>query len=327
LQSLSLSALIWRNPSPELFRAVFVILDSLISVFFVIAIGWLLRQTMIREDSAWKGFEQLSYYVLVPVLVATTLGNARLGDVPFERLGLSLLAPIATLAAILLAFRAPLQRALETDAPGFTSIFQGVLRWNAFIALAIAANLYGREGVTLAAVAIAALIPVLNVLCVVVLRQHGSGGGSLWRGLATNPYILGTLAGFALNATGMPLPNAILLALDIVGRSALAAGLILVGAGLRIGDLRRPSPALWAGIGLRLLVAPLLGLAFATLFGLTGNAAVIAIVCLGVPTASASYLLARQMGGDAPLMAAIITAQTLLAMLTLPLIVLIATRL
>lgn len=303
-----------------------MILDSLISVFVVIAIGWGLRQSAIRDDHAWKGFEQLSYYVLVPVLVATTLGNAKLGDVPFERLGLTLLATIATLATLLLVFRTLLERLLETDPPGFTSIFQGVLRWNAFIALAIAANLYGREGVTLAAVAIAALIPVLNVLCVIVLRRFGTGGGSLWRGLATNPYILGTIAGFALNASGMPLPNAMLLALDILGRSALAAGLILVGAGLRLGDLSRPSPALWAAIGLRLLIAPLLGLAFATLFGLAGNASVIAIICLGVPAASTSYLLARQMGGDAGLMAAIITAQTLLSMLTLPLIVLLGTR-
>lgn len=303
-----------------------MILDSLISVFVVIAIGWGLRQSAIRDDHAWKGFEQLSYYVLVPVLVATTLGNAKLGDVPFERLGLTLLATIATLATLLLVFRTLLERLLETDPPGFTSIFQGVLRWNAFIALAIAANLYGREGVTLAAVAIAALIPVLNVLSVIVLRRFGTGGGSLWRGLATNPYILGTIAGFALNASGMPLPNAMLLALDILGRSALAAGLILVGAGLRLGDLSRPSPALWAAIGLRLLIAPLLGLAFAALFGLAGNAAVIAIICLGVPAASTSYLLARQMGGDAGLMAAIITAQTLLSMLTLPLIVLLGTR-
>nr|WP_150287743.1 AEC family transporter [Rhabdaerophilum calidifontis] len=301
-----------------------MIIDSLLSVFLVIAIGWVLRRTLIREDGAWKGFEQLSYYVLVPVLVATTLGGAKLGAVPFERLGLTLLATIAVLAALLLLARPRLLRGLRTGNAGFTSLFQGILRWNAFIALAIAANLYGREGVTLAAVAIAALIPVLNVLCVLVLRRYGAGGGTLWRGLGTNPYILGTIAGLLLNLTGLPLPRALDLALDIVGRCALGAGLILVGAGLRLGDLRRPDPALVAGVLLRLVAAPALGAGFALLFGLSGSAAVIAIVCLGVPTASASYLLARQMGGDAPLMAAIITAQTLASMLTLPLLVALA---
>jgi predicted permease len=38
----------------------------------------------------------------------------------------------------------------------------------------------------------------------------------------------------------------------------------------------------------------------------------------GSPTSAASYILARQLGGDAPLMAGIITVQTALAMITLP---------
>ena len=44
------------------------------------------------------------------------------------------------------------------------------------------------------------------------------------------------------------------------------------------------------------------------------------MICGSVPGASSSYILARQLGGDAPLMANITTAQTLAAMLTMPLI-------
>jgi len=39
-----------------------------------------------------------------------------------------------------------------------------------------------------------------------------------------------------------------------------------------------------------------------------------------LPTATSSYILARQLGGDAPLMAAIVSGQTLLAVATIPLI-------
>jgi malonate transporter and related proteins len=45
----------------------------------------------------------------------------------------------------------------------------------------------------------------------------------------------------------------------------------------------------------------------------------IVVIASAVPTATAAYILSRQMGGNAPLMAEIITAQTLLAMVTLPL--------
>lgn len=297
-----------------------VIIDSLLSVFLVIALGWALRQTLLPNEASWQGFETISYYVLVPVLVAKTLLHAKLGTVPFGKLAFALVGTIAILSALLVAFRPLIERLFRTTPPGFTSIFQGVLRWNAFIALAVSANLFGNDGVTLAAVAIAALIPLLNVLSVLILRKHGTGGGSLVRGLATNPFILGTLVGLALNVLAPPVPRSLGMALDIVGHCALGSGLMLVGAGLNIRDLQRPSPALLFGILLRLIATPLIGYALARLVGLSGNGLVIAIVCLGVPTASASYLLARKMGGDAPLMAAITTGQTLLSMLTLPLL-------
>ena len=40
--------------------------------------------------------------------------------------------------------------------------------------------------------------------------------------------------------------------------------------------------------------------------------------CASVPAASNAYILARQMGGDAPLMAQILTVETVLAIVTMP---------
>jgi predicted permease len=53
-------------------------------------------------------------------------------------------------------------------------------------------------------------------------------------------------------------------------------------------------------------------------FGLGGQAALIAILFHALPTASSSYVMARQLGGDAPLMAGICALQTVLAALTVP---------
>ena len=71
--------------------------------------------------------------------------------------------------------------------------------------------------------------------------------------------------------------------------------------------------------------ATLLAFGFASLFGVTGPALVVVIIASSVPCASNSYLLARQMGGDAKLMAEIITLQTLAATLTIPLALLLVT--
>jgi malonate transporter and related proteins len=298
-----------------------VIIASLLSVFLVIALGWVLKRSLLKNEEAWQGLETLSYYVLVPVLLIHTLAHAKLGTVPFMRLAGTLLGTASLMASILLVFRPLLEKWLLTDSPGFTSIFQGALRWNSFIALAIAANLYGNEGVTLTAVAIASLIPVLNTFAILVLRKYGHGQGSLMRGLMGNPFILGTLAGIVLNITGFTLPLALDLTLDILGKCALGIGLMLVGAGLRLQDIHQPSRAGLAGVALRLIGAPLLGFGLGRIIGLSGSTLVIAIICLGVPNASASYVLARKMGGDAPLMAAITTMQTLASMLTLPILI------
>jgi hypothetical protein len=53
-------------------------------------------------------------------------------------------------------------------------------------------------------------------------------------------------------------------------------------------------------------------------FGVSGTGLVIVAVCSAVPTAPSAYVLARQMGGDAPLLAQIITLQTILAAITMP---------
>lgn len=55
------------------------------------------------------------------------------------------------------------------------------------------------------------------------------------------------------------------------------------------------------------------------LFGIEGIARTVAVIAGAVPTAASSFILARQMGGDAPLMANLITVQVLLAVFSLPL--------
>jgi predicted permease len=60
------------------------------------------------------------------------------------------------------------------------------------------------------------------------------------------------------------------------------------------------------------------GLAMA--MGLSGTLVQACVLLAALPTATSSYILARQLGGDAPLMAAIVSGQTLLAVATIPLI-------
>ena len=156
------------------------------------------------------------------------------------------------------------------------------------------------------------------------VRQSGKSlnhGGATAKDLcpfARNPLILACLAGIVVQLTGLPIPKVASTTVDLIGKAALPLGLLAVGASLDLGDARaRPAPLIVATI-LKLVAMPALVAVGAHLLGVTAAAKTAALICAAVPGASSSYILARQLGGDAPLMANITTAQTLAAMLTMP---------
>ena len=102
------------------------------------------------------------------------------------------------------------------------------------------------------------IIP-LNLTNVGVLLWFGSGNrqfGSFVRKLGTNPLILGCLAGLAMNAAPFGIYPPVEQAIDLLARSALGLGLVMVGAGLRISDALRPSKMVLFASGLKLVFLP-----------------------------------------------------------------------
>jgi predicted permease len=298
------------------------VVAALLPVFLLIVMGFGLHRYLLKEDAHWMGLERLVYFILLPALLIETLSRANLSSVPIGGVGGALLLAVLIMGALCLALRRPLATALGVDGPAFTSVFQTATRWQTFVALAIANNLYGDVGVALASVAMVAMIPVLNVMCVAVLARYAQPQRLAWRQLmlaiAQNPLIWACVIGLALNLTHLPVPQVAHELAGALGRSTLAIGLLVVGAGLQIGELMRPGAAAWLAVFLKLVAMPALAIGLGMLFGLSGvNLAVVAC-CASVPAASNAYILARHMGGDAPLIAQILTLQTMMAVLTMP---------
>jgi malonate transporter and related proteins len=171
------------------------------------------------------------------------------------------------------------------------------------------------------------MIPLVNVLSVLILSRYARGEPfDLSRTaltLARNPFIWSCAVGLALNPVSSHIPTPLSSAVDITGRTALAAGLLVVGSGLDLRQLARPRLPHFVSIALKLLVLPGIVWLVCLALGVSGTPLMVTMIAATVPTASASYILARQMGGDAPLMAEILTLQTILAMLSMPLILLV----
>lgn len=295
--------------------------NALVPVFAVIVLGHVLRRAGFPDEGFWAQAERVTYMLLFPALLVNTLARGDFGDASTLPMALGLMVGLALTGAGLLALRGR----MGLGGPAFSSVFQGGVRMNTYVGLALVAALYGPHGLALAAVAMVAQIPLINVMCVPVVARLGGGanghGMGLVRELVKNPLILGCAAGFTLNLSDLQLPASVYETLAVLGRAALPMGLLAVGAGLRPGALGSAlRPTLWAS-GTKLVVLPLVTALLCLLFGARGTALNVAVIFAALPTATSAYILARQLGGDADLMAAIITAQTLLAALTLPVVI------
>jgi len=298
------------------------IFAALLPVFLLIVGGLVLRRVLIAEDAHWVGLERLLYYVMFPALLIGTMTRADLTRVPVLAVGGTMLASVLLIAMLCFALRGALARWLNMDGPAFTSLFQGATRWQTFVALPVSANLFGDLGLALASVAMIAMTPVLNVLCVWTLVHYASPNQPDWRAvlvaIARNPLIWACAIGIALNPVAHAIPQPVNTVIDALGRSSLALGLLIVGAGLRLQEMIRVRPLTLVASLIKLVVMPAVAIAIALGCGLSGANLTVVVCCTAVPAASNSYILARQMGGDAPLMAQIITVETLIAVVTMP---------
>lgn len=303
------------------------IINALTPVLSLILVGFLIRRSEFLPSSFWPSAERLTYFLLMPAALIHSLAGKKIGTLPWLNILLTVEGVIVASALLVVLFGAANRR---MGGGVFTSLFQGGVRFNTFVALALAESLFGKDGLFLAALGAGFMIVLINVLCVSAFSLTvGIGAGidfkRLVRDLTRNPLIIACVAGIALNASGLKLPTALDGTLLLAGKAAFPFGLMAVGAAYRAGNLALHWQPLVASCTVQFLCKPLVAWQLASATGLSGTAAGVVLLLFSVPTSPASYILSRQMGGDHDSMAAIITAQTCLSFLTLPLTIWILT--
>jgi predicted permease len=299
-------------------------LFALLPVFITILVGATLRSFQLVRDEHWSAIDHICYYVLFPAIIVKEIAGADFTGLPVGRMALALMLGVSAMSALLFLARRPLCAVLAINGPQYSSLFQGATRWHTFIALAIVPPLFGNSALALAAIAAAAMTPLLNVINVAVLGAYAAGKPPprkvLLLAIARNPFVVSCVIGIVLQLLSVHLPRTILEVLEIVGRGALGLALLAAGAGLRFDELRRTGATVAVATALKLAAMPFFVFTLTELLGVSGTAQHVAVICAAVPTGSGAYVLARQMGGDAPLVASILTLQVIVAAVTLPVI-------
>jgi hypothetical protein len=299
-------------------------LDAFVPAFGLLALGALLRRTLLPDDAVWAGIERLIFWVLLPALLVVAIGSVRLGELPILGMMAAIWGALAlgTWAAVRLA------RAHRQPHASMTSVLMGGIRFNNLIGFSVAGALFGLPGIALGAVATGLIVPFVQVVTTMAFALGGGGRVrplAVLRQVALNPLILGCALGFLVAAAG-GLPAGVKPLLEALGRASVALGLLAVGAALSVGALAdRAGLQLWTA-ALKLVVMPGVTLLFCVALGLAPLPTAMAVLFMALPTAATSYVMARAMGGDAPLMAAITTSEHLLAVVTLPLWLLLVQR-
>lgn len=299
------------------------IVFTIAPIFLLIVLGNLLRRNGIPSLDFWNVNDKLVYWVLFPALLFNTTSTLHLsGEV------------LSSYAVVIVAGfgMAVLFSVLSTKLAGMTpqvatSVLQGCARHNTFIALAVVERLLGADTLAMAALVTAVLIPITNVvvvsLMVGMLPHEGEKSvvRAVLRDLARNPLLLSVLIGVTVNLSGVGVVPVLHDSTEILGGAALPIVLLCVGANLKLKSMQAKTlPVVFSLIG-KFLVFPAAMFIAIQIVGLDGMPALIAMIFACVPTAAACFTLARQLGGDAPLAAAIVTIQMLVSFVTLPLMI------
>ncbi|SFB82365.1 hypothetical protein SAMN05660443_0361 [Marinospirillum celere] len=288
-------------------------------VFLLVFLGIFFARIGLINDEFNRVASRLVFNVTLPLLVFLNLLKTDLNQV--FALDLLVYAAVVTL----LAFGWLVWRARSLPDLADRGVFvQGAFRGNlAILGLALAANQYGEAGVALASILLALLIVLYNLLSVVALSLWRNTGGINWPRMGLdilrNPLIIAVFLAVPFSLFAWPLPEVGLQTANYLASMTLPLALLCIGAALDLRALRATSKAALTSTAYKLILLPLPMVFGAWLLGYEGMTLGVLFLVFSCPTAAASYVMARAMGGNAVLAANIVALTTLFGTLSISL--------
>jgi predicted permease len=306
------------------------IINTLLPVFLIIALGALLRKTKFVSAEFIAGLNRLVFWIGLPCLLFYKVATAGYDYRLAGRTTLVMIAGMLSCTAIayIVAF------IIRIPARVVGTFVQGTFRGNLYY-VGLALIIYSFAGAdskmsadmeNVAILVMALLIPVYNIGSVIVLlaSQHKLDRYvplKITRQAITNPLFLACAAGVVYSQIFPPLPLVITRTFSAVGQVSLPLALIGIGAVLVQSKIAGCGmPALAASI-IKIGVSPVVGFWVANLMGLGAGETKIVLLFLACPTAVTSYVMAEQLGGDDKLSAAIIVVSTILSIFSLSVVI------
>ena len=193
----------------------------------------------------------------------------------------------------------------------------------ALLGIAFIQNIYGNAG--MAPVMIIGSVPLYNIMAVVVLSVFKPGNNSFdkalvkktLKGIATNPIIIGIVAGFVWSALKLSMPSILHKTVSSIGATATPMGLMSMGATFEMKKATSKMKPTLVAVFMKLVGFCAIFLPMAALLGFRNEEMIAILVMLGSATTVSCFVMARNMGHEGTLSSGVIMMTTLLSAFTL----------
>lgn len=289
-------------------------INILFSPIALIALGFYLFQSRTLDEKFWNGAEKLNYYVLFPSLLFSSLASANMHMGHLD----SILTVIFAMMIIIIVSTYVFAKLNKSPDAHFGVYIQSLIRFNTYIGLSIATTLSNPEIRSILVNILAIAIPFVNVVSILSLTPKNQLNiKNIAISLIKNPLINSCILGIAFNLLQIPIWTGFQSLLQAFSSSSLMLGLLCVGTAIQLKGMQAYFKTAFIISFVRLCIIPISTFIVLQFFNLSYAAVIAIMIFFSIPTASAAYILTKLLNGDYQLMAAVISLQTILSVVTL----------
>jgi predicted permease len=291
-------------------------LSVVLPLFVVMSIGYLSRIVKLIDDSGVGVVNRLVFWVFLPAILFVSVYETNLQEA--FNFPLVLFSTLGTTVVFLISFFLLPKLQKKRDRCGV--IIQGLIRGNeVYFGFPIVVSLIGSQYLGLMSIVVAFAVLFYNGYSIFALEYFKGDTvdkREISKNLITNPFILATIAAVIMNLLGLAIPAVLMLGIHSLAGVATPLALFLLGASFNFTSTRGYlKEVVWTTI-FRLIIIPGIVIALSILLGFSSTDTVILFVTFGVPTAVASYSMARQLNADYELASQIVVYTSSFAILT-----------
>lgn len=288
-------------------------LNATIPVFLLMVLGLALRKIGWIDEAFASRMNKFVFRVPLPVLLFQDLATVDFYEMWDGRFVLFCFA-VTFLGIVIAGLLSLLLKNRRIQGEFIQASYRSSA---ALLGIAFIQNIYGSAGI--APLMIIGSVPLYNIMAVTVLsffspeRKKLDAGTvkKTWKGIVTNPIIIGILIGMIWSLLRLPLPEIAAKTVSSIGATATPLGLMAMGASFDFRKaLGQKGPALAASF-LKLIGFCAVFLPIAAAMGFRQEKLVAILIMLGSATTVSCYVMAKNMGHEGTLTSSAVMLTTL----------------